>query len=81
MTLMATLRLDDPERAKWVSQAKSKLNRAGRALGQAAIQTHGGIGITEELAAGHYFKRISIIETRFGDHDWHVGRLEDGLTV
>lgn len=81
MTLMATLRLGDPERAKWVSEAKSKISRAGRALGQAAIQTHGGIGITEELAAGHYFKRISIIETRFGDHDWHIGRLEDRLSA
>ncbi len=80
MTLMATLRLDEPDRARWVSEAKAKINRAGRALGQAAIQTHGGIGITEELAAGHYFKRISMIESRYGDLDWHCQRLEDRLT-
>lgn len=79
MTLMATLRLDDADRAKWVSQAKAKINKGGRALGQWAVQTHGGIGITDELAAGHYFKRISVIETRFGDLDWHLARLEAGL--
>jgi alkylation response protein AidB-like acyl-CoA dehydrogenase len=79
MTLMGTLRLDDPLRAKWVSQAKAKINKGARALGQWAVQTHGGIGITTELAAGHYFKRLSIIETQFGDFDYHMGRLEAGL--
>jgi alkylation response protein AidB-like acyl-CoA dehydrogenase len=79
MTLMGTLRLDDADRAKWVSQAKAKINKGARALGQWAVQTHGGIGITTELAAGHYFKRLSIIETQFGDFDYHMGRLEAGL--
>lgn len=81
MTLMGTLRLDDPERAKWVSQAKAKINKGARALGQWAVQTHGGIGITTELAAGHYFKRLSIIETQFGDFDYHMGRLESALAA
>ncbi len=76
MTLMGTLRLDDPERTKWVSQAKAKVNKGARALGQSAVQTHGGIGITTELAAGHYFKRLSIIETQYGDYDYHMARLE-----
>ncbi|WP_199556132.1 acyl-CoA dehydrogenase family protein [Sandaracinobacteroides hominis] len=76
MTLMGTLRLDDPERTKWVSQAKAKVNKGARLLGQAAVQTHGGIGITTELAAGHYFKRLSILETQYGDYDYHMGRLE-----
>ncbi len=76
MTLMGTLRLDDPDRAKWVSQAKAKIAKGARALGQAAVQTHGGIGITAELAAGHYFKRLSIIEGQYGDFDHHMGRLE-----
>ncbi len=79
MVLMGTLRLDDPQRAKWVSQAKAKIGRSARALGQAAVQTHGGIGITQELAAGHYFKRLTIIETQFGDVDYHMDRL-DALT-
>lgn len=79
MTLMGTLRLDDAQRTKWVSQAKAKINKGARALGQWAVQTHGGIGITTELAAGHYFKRLSIIETQFGDFDYHMARLEAGL--
>lgn len=79
MTLMGTLRLEDPERSKWVSQAKAKVNKGARALGQAAVQTHGGIGITTELAAGHYFKRLSIIETQYGDYDYHMARLEAQL--
>jgi alkylation response protein AidB-like acyl-CoA dehydrogenase len=81
MTLMGTLRLDDPDRSKWVSQAKAKINKGARALGQWAVQTHGGIGITTELAAGHYFKRLSIIETQFGDFDYHMGRLEAALAA
>lgn len=79
MTLMGTLRLDDPERAKWVSQAKAKIDKGSRALGQWAVQTHGGIGITQELAAGHYFKRLTIIETQFGDFDYHMARLDSLL--
>jgi alkylation response protein AidB-like acyl-CoA dehydrogenase len=79
MTLMGTLRLDDQNRAKWVSQAKAKINKGARLLGQWAVQTHGGIGITHELAAGHYFKRLTIIESQFGDLDHHLGRLEAGL--
>lgn len=76
MTLMGTLRLDDPERAKWVSQAKAKVAKGARFLGQAAVQTHGGIGITTELAAGHYFKRLSILEGAYGDFDHHMARVE-----
>lgn len=79
MTLMGSLRLDEPERAKWVSQAKLKINHAARFVGQQAVQIHGGIGITHELAAGHYFKRLSIIENQFGDSDYHFGRLDEAL--
>lgn len=78
MAYQATLRLDLPaaERARAVSQAKAKIAKGARFLGQAAIQTHGGIGITNELAAGHYFKRLTMLESRFGDQDHHLARLE-----
>jgi alkylation response protein AidB-like acyl-CoA dehydrogenase len=78
MTYQATLRLDLPaaERARAVSQAKAKIAKGARALGQAAVQTHGGIGITTELAAGHYFKRLTMLESRYGDQDYHLARLE-----
>ncbi len=78
MALMATLKLDLPaeERNAAVSLAKAKVARSVRFVGQNAIQTHGGIGITQELAIGHYFKRATMIETQFGSADHHLDRYE-----
>ncbi len=78
MAYQATLRLDlrAAERARAVSQAKAKIAKGARFLGQSAIQIHGGIGITNELAAGHYFKRLTMLESRYGDQDHHLARLE-----
>lgn len=78
MTLMATLKLDqsDAERMAAVSQAKVKIAKGARFTGQSAIQIHGGIGISQELAVGHYFKRTTMIEGQFGDHDHHLRRFE-----
>ena len=47
------------------------VGRAGRQIGGEAIQMHGGMGMTEELAVGHYVKRLMIINTLFGDADYH----------
>jgi alkylation response protein AidB-like acyl-CoA dehydrogenase len=82
MALMGTLKLDEPAEARKaaVSLAKAKVGRSLRAVGQAAIQTHGGIGITVELAIGHYFKRATMIEGQFGSSDYHLERFE-GLTL
>ena len=78
MTLYATLHLDKPasERMAAVSQAKAKVSRGAQFVGQNAIQTHGGIGITQELAIGHYFKRATMIESQFGSSDYHYERFE-----
>jgi alkylation response protein AidB-like acyl-CoA dehydrogenase len=78
MTLMATLKLDLPadERKAAVSACKAKVSRAAKFVGQNAIQTHGGIGITQELAIGHYFKRATMIEGQFGSADYHLDRYE-----
>ncbi len=76
MTLMATLRLDEPDRSKHVSSAKNKIARGSRFVGQSAVQIHGGIGISNELAIGHYFKRATMIESQFGDADFHLARYE-----
>jgi alkylation response protein AidB-like acyl-CoA dehydrogenase len=76
MTLMATLRLEDAERGKHVSAAKNKIARGLRFVGQGAVQIHGGIGISNELAIGHYFKRATMIESQFGDADFHLRRYE-----
>jgi len=78
MTLMATLKIDETpvERAKAVSAAKIKIAKACRAVGQGAVQIHGGMGITTELSTGHYFKRATMIESQFGSMDHHLARFE-----
>ncbi|MFM5923894.1 MAG: acyl-CoA dehydrogenase family protein [Novosphingobium sp.] len=78
MALMGTLKLDLPadQRKAAVSQVKAKVARSIKAVGQNAIQTHGGIGITMELGIGHYFKRSTMIENQFGTPDWHLERYE-----
>ena len=78
MTLMGTLRLGLPadERKAAVSLAKAKVARSIKFVGQSAVQTHGGIGITMELAIGHYFKRATMIESQFGSADHHLARYE-----
>ena len=76
ITLMATLKLDTAERAAAVSAAKSKVGKACKFVGQNAVQIHGGIGISNELAVGHYFKRSTMIEGQFGSIDHHLRRYE-----
>ncbi len=78
MTLMATLKLDlsADDRMAAVSACKAKVSNACKFVGQNAIQTHGGIGITQELAIGHYFKRATMIEGQFGSADHHFDRYE-----
>ena len=78
MTYMATIKLDEPaaERAKAVSAAKVQIGRACKFVGQNAIQLHGGMGMTDEMAVGHYFKRATIIEGVFGSVDHHLNRYE-----
>jgi alkylation response protein AidB-like acyl-CoA dehydrogenase len=78
MTYMAHVRLDEPahERAKAISAAKVQIGRACRFVGQNAVQLHGGMGMTDEMAIGHYFKRASMIEGEFGSVDHHLRRYE-----
>ena len=78
MTYMAHIKLDEAadERAKALSAAKVQIGRACRFVGQNAIQLHGGMGMTDEMAVGHYFKRATIIEGEFGSVDHHLKRYE-----
>jgi alkylation response protein AidB-like acyl-CoA dehydrogenase len=78
MTYMATIKLGegDDERAKAISAAKVQIGRACKFVGQNAIQLHGGMGMTDEMAIGHYFKRATIIEGLFGSVDHHLRRYE-----
>lgn len=72
---MAALRMsedDEVEGLKAVSALKVQIGKGGRFVGQNAIQLHGGMGMTDELNVGHYFKRITAIETLFGNVDYHL---------
>ncbi len=68
------LESDDTTRARAVSVAKATVGRAAQFVGQQAVQLHGGMGMTEELAIGHYFKRLTALQFEFGSTDHHVTR-------
>jgi pimeloyl-CoA dehydrogenase small subunit len=70
--------LDDAkERRRVISAAKVQIGKSGRFVGQQAIQLHGGIGMTDEYVAGHYFKRLTMIDQTFGDVDHHLDRFAE----
>ncbi|KUI04736.1 acyl-CoA dehydrogenase family protein [Mycobacterium sp. IS-3022] len=75
-TYLAVLNLEaEPDmRARAVSAAKATVGRAARFIGQQSVQLHGGMGMTEELAIGHYFKRLTALQYEFGTTDYHVTR-------
>ena len=66
---------DAKERRKAMSAAKVQIGRSARFVGETAIQLHGGIGMTMEYKAGHYFKRLTMIDMAFGDADHHLREL------
>ncbi|MDR3465009.1 MAG: pimeloyl-CoA dehydrogenase small subunit [Xanthobacteraceae bacterium] len=68
---------DARERATAVAAAKVQIGRSARFVGQQAIQLHGGVGMTMEFKIGHYFKRLTMIESAFGDADYHLRRVSD----
>lgn len=76
MTYMVNLKLDEgvDERVKAASGVKVQIGKAGRYVGQQAVQLHGGMGMTDELNVGHYFKRLTMIDTQFGGVDHHLAR-------
>lgn len=78
MAMFATMMAsgeDAAERRNALSAAKVQIGRSGRLIGQQAIQLHGGIGMTMEYKVGHYFKRMTMIDTMFGDADHHLRLL------
>jgi pimeloyl-CoA dehydrogenase small subunit len=73
-TMMAA-ESDAGARRKAMSAVKAQIGRSGHIVGQVGTQLHGGIGMTMEYKGGHYFKRIAMIDTMFGDADHHLGAL------
>ena len=61
--------------AQRVSAAKITMSRAAHFVGGQAVQLHGAIGMTDDFAIGHYYKRLLSLDSAFGDADWHLQRL------
>ena len=77
MSYYASLKLGEPpaQRRRALSQAKVQLGRSMRQVGQECIQLHGGIGVTQEYAGSHYFKRLTMLELGWGDTMHHLGEV------
>jgi pimeloyl-CoA dehydrogenase small subunit len=84
MALFATMMANEDDaaaRGKAMAAAKVEIGRAGKFVGEQAVQLHGGMGMTMEYKAGHYLKRLAMINLMFGDADHHLRALAraDGL--
>jgi alkylation response protein AidB-like acyl-CoA dehydrogenase len=78
MAILAASKVDSPDvagRRKAIAAAKEMIGRAGRYVGQQAIQLHGGMGMTDELNASHYFRRLTAIDILFGNAAFQRGRF------
>jgi alkylation response protein AidB-like acyl-CoA dehydrogenase len=77
LAYMAAMRLSEgynPVSRKALSALKVQVGKGGTFVGQSAVQLHGGMGMTNELNIGHYFKRLTAIETLYGNTDFHLKR-------
>ena len=87
MSYFATLKLNDApaQRRRAVAQAKLQLGQSMRYVGQQCVQLHGGIGVTDEYIASHYFKRLTVMEMSYGDTMHQLGevsaRMQDSAGV
>ncbi|MGM0584399.1 MAG: acyl-CoA dehydrogenase family protein [Pseudomonadota bacterium] len=68
---------DAPDAARAVWRAKAQTAQAARFVGGQGIQLHGGMGMTDEMPIGHYYKRLAMCEAMFGDAEWHLARLAE----
>ena len=60
------------EAMRTVHALKYMVGKVGTFIGENAVQLHGGMGVTEELRIGHYFKRLLVIDAQFGNSDHHL---------
>ena len=87
MSYFASLKMNEPPEARRraLAQAKLQLGQSMRFVGQQCIQLHGGIGVTDEYIASHYFKRLTVMELSFGDTLHQLGevaaRMQDTASV
>jgi alkylation response protein AidB-like acyl-CoA dehydrogenase len=83
MAYVAVAALSEPDaqqRHRMIAAAKLEVARAGRLIGQAAVQLHGGMGMTDELEVGDYFKRLTAFDLMLGDSAEQLNTLTAELT-
>jgi alkylation response protein AidB-like acyl-CoA dehydrogenase len=78
---MAALDGEAANRSAMASAAKATIAETGRFVGQQAVQLHGGMGMTDELPVGRYFKRLTVIEYQLGDRDKHLTRYAEAAAA
>ncbi|MFZ2651954.1 MAG: acyl-CoA dehydrogenase family protein [Burkholderiaceae bacterium] len=81
MSYFASLKMGEPAaaRRRALAQAKLQLGASMRFVGQQCIQMHGGIGVTDEYIASHYFKRLTVMELTFGDTLHQLGEVSSRM--
>jgi alkylation response protein AidB-like acyl-CoA dehydrogenase len=81
MSYYAALKMDTPaaERRACMARAKYQLGQSMRFVGQAAVQLHGGIGVTDEYMVSHCFKKLTQLEMTFGDSLHHLGEVSSRM--
>ncbi len=81
MSYYASLKLNAPadERRRALARAKYQLGQSMRFIGQASVQLHGGIGVTDEYVGSHYFKKLTQMEMTFGDSLHHLGQVSERM--
>jgi len=81
MSYYAALKMDTPaaERRACMARAKYQLGQSMRFVGQAAVQLHGGIGVTDEYMVSHCFKKLTQLEMTFGDSLHHLGEISSRM--
>ena len=82
LAMLAAVMIDDQNAAQRdhdLSTAKVGVGQAARFVSQNAVQLHGGIGMTDEYAVGHYFRRCMVIEHSFGDTGYHLSKLATSI--
>ena len=82
MAYVAAQALDEPDarkRRRMLAAAKVTVAEAGRFVGQQAVQLHGGMGMTDELEVGDYFKRLTMFDPLLGDIDHHLASYVEAM--
>ena len=82
MAYLAAMRADEADatsRRHAICAAKALVGKSARVVGHGAVQLHGGMGVVDELIVSHYFRRLTAINTTFGDADHHLARFSDQM--